>query len=289
VNRKGIVMTKQLRVKNVVAAIVHDPDKRFLVCFNRRWNQYAFPMTGTDLSDDRAARALKALQDHCPHPIQNASAKPLEYVGGFGPSWALGEDTYYNYYVYEVSADIRGWPPCYLGSWCGFLDYDQLMSAPLVSWSTKEIARGLMDNQEAAVALISPNASASKEYLLVEKASYAGYFFPSARVKTEIDPLECAIQAVQADTGYLGRIEAAFLAEMETQHFSPRYNRQRRYRFFLCEVNFPGVDLNAPNNAFEGCLRSNHVNYQWFDKMQLAAPAANGLSPTASEVQIYIP
>lgn len=283
------VMTKQLRVKNVVVAIVHDPVMRFLLCYNQRWRQYAFPMKSSpDFGDDRTQIAVQALKDHCRSPVTSATATPLEYVGGFGTSWSTGEDTYYNYHVYEVKVDdVASWPVGHVGQWSGFLDYDQLQAAPdeLVSWSTKEIARALMEGQKVTLGVICRQGMDGKEFLLFEKASYHGFFFCVARIKTETDPVEAALEAVQSDTGYLGRIEATFVKDVDAVHRSPRYNRHRRYRFFIHSISFPDANLSEPGNPVERALRANGVKYGWFTEDQLANPAAHGLSPTIADVR----
>jgi hypothetical protein len=65
------------------------------------------------------------------------------------------------------------------------------------------------------------------------------------------------------------------------------YNRNRRYRFFIYRVTFPGVDLAVPANAVEQALNDNGVKFGWFSEAQLAAPAAHRLSPTVTEVRLY--
>lgn len=294
---------RAFRIKNVVVAVVHDADKRFFVSFNRRWSQYTFPMTGADeIGADLAQLALKALRDHCPYPVKNAVATELEYAGGFGPSWGTEQDTFYNYHVYEIYIDARMWPAGRLGSWCGFLDYGQLLEplpvspaglvirpdpeqAGLISWSTRFIAKSLMDGQEVALAVICRSTPAGKEFLLVQNAGYGGYFFPVARKKTEASITEVVIEAVQSDTRYLGKLLPEFVTEVETEHESRRYTRKRKYQFFICSMELPDCDLNAPDNEFEKTLVKNKIEYRWINEEQLRDEVANGLSPTVKEVR----
>jgi hypothetical protein len=286
-------VAKPFETKDVVVAIVNDPDNRFLVCFNERWARYTFPMTKVvkDVSLDQLA--LDALFEHTHGELRGVSAKPLEYVGGFGTSYGTLQDTYYNYHVYEVK--LAGTPnlaPGQFGDWMGFVDYDRLQQARLVSWSAKEVSRALMERQQVALAIICRDKAvprgraAEKEVLLVQKASYSGYFFPVARVKEDIDPLECAQQAIRSDTGYTGDVTGDFKGVAETEHPSPRYGRNRKYQFYLYQMDFAPVQLSAANNALELSLQANKVPYGWFDAGQLADPKKYGLSPTVAELRL---
>src|SRR5205823_5344840 len=115
--------------------------------------------------------AVRALAESVGQPLPQATAKPLEHVGVFGYSGRTGEETLYNYQVFEVDPGLS-LPAGAHGSRRGFLSYLDLLAADLVTWSTKEIARALIEHQQVALAVIARRGSAGNEFLMVWKPSY---------------------------------------------------------------------------------------------------------------------
>jgi hypothetical protein len=285
-------MAEQLRRVQAVAAVINDTARRFFVCFNARWQQYAFPMTKRKPNQALDQTAVQAFRDHVPPRLLAANAQPtatpLEYIGAFGPSWGVDQDTYYTYDVFEVDPGQQ-LPAGEFADWCGFLTYDRLVQSPVVTWSTKAIAAGLMDNQEVTLGIISRGPTSLRQFLLVQKAPYNGYFFPVARVKTDAKPDQVAVEAVLSDTGYFGPVLASGDTETQVSQYSPRYNRPRTFRFHFRKIELPGVELNRANNPLEQALNASGVAWTWLTESQLAAPPPGiTLSPTVASVRQYV-
>jgi hypothetical protein len=252
---KELRMTEnKLRHKTVAVAVLYDPVYGFLLWNNKRWGGYAFPMKHMEDGDDPVQTALQAVCDRdFPLDLSDASAGALEEAGWFGFSEGVKEDTYYDYHVAEVSPG-QTLAPADLDPDLRFFTYDQLQAAANVTESTRAIATSLVDNQEVVVAVISRERDGQLEFLLVHKSD-RGYFFPTIRRKTH-GPLEdLAIQAVRFDTSYEGRVQASYCSEGPHQRPGTRYGASnRRYRFYLCQVTFPDVDLCQTGNALEQSL-----------------------------------
>ncbi len=284
-----------LRHPTVVVAGVHDDQKRFLVCFNERWRGYAFPMRKPRRGEMLADVARQAFADHFRRPLPgDAEVKPLEFVGAYGRSLGVEQETYFDYHVFEVKPHLD-LPEGSLASWSGFLAYDDLMQAEKVTWSTQQIARALVEFQEVVLAVISRQVESKDggletEFLMTRKASYQGYFFPVVRLKSNAKPEQVAMDAVEADTGYSGRIETTQHQEVEHEQHSPRYDRRRRFRFHVCKVELPGVDLPVSRNPLEDALLAVAAEvgdaeyWGWFNEEQLKDPKI--MSPTVETVRL---
>jgi hypothetical protein len=286
-----------LRNPSVVVAVVHDAQKRFFVCFNESWHQYAFPMKQRAPGQDWAAVAKRAFEKHAQRALPaNAEIEPLEFVGAYPGSGRPGKQTYYDYHVFEVKPRLALPAGSFAGR-CGFLAYDELREAELVSWSTRDIASALVEFQETAVAVIcrevKPKAGRTeREYLMVRKAAYHGYFFPVVRLKTQAKPEQAVISAVRSDAGYQGEIEATRHGEVEHEHFSPRYNRPRHFRFHICRVHLPGLELNVSPNPLETALQAlaraegDAQYWGWFPEEHLKNPKI--MSPTVEATRLAV-
>jgi hypothetical protein len=277
-----------MREQAVITAAVYDSSKGFLVGFNEKWRAYAFPMQKprpTDVKPESAA--VRALAEMVGQPLASARAKSLEHVGVFGYSERTGEETLYRYSVFEVDPG-QSLPAGGLGSRLGFLSYPDLLTADLVTWSTKEVARALMEHQQVALAAIARRGTAGKEFLMVWNSGYGGYFFPVARVKSEAKPPVVAVEAVRADTGFFGPIEATLVQEVGDVHFSSRFNQKRCYVFHVCNAVLPRVDLSKPNNRLERALARRDQKWSWFGEDQLANPGPSQLSPTVDAVRLSV-
>jgi hypothetical protein len=282
-----------LRSLLMAVAVVHDERKRFLLCFNQRWQGHVFPMKRAERSRDLGRIAVEALEDCLGQPLPSASVEPMEHLFLYGYSHGVDEDTLYDYHIFEVrpGADLN---PRDFGDQTKFLAYDELVDSPGVTWPTKDIARALVKHQEVALAVISREAKSAEgeletQLLMVRKASYHGYFFPVMRLKAEFTPERVAVSAVHADTGYAGPIEASWSGNVDHKQYSPRYDRKRRFRFHICKIALPGVDLSVQGNALEAALETmaeekrDPEYWGWFGTAQLEDP--NTMSPTVEAVR----
>jgi hypothetical protein len=268
-----------MRNQAVVATVVYEEGRGFFVGFNDRWRAYALPMKRmreTDLSVERTA--IRALSECVGLPLPHAEAKPLEFIELDGRSERTGGRTHYAYQVCEVDP---GSPLPFgdLASRWGYLPFEDLLNADLVSWSTKLLLTGIMENQDVALAVITRGNAQTREYLMVGSANY-GLFFPASRLKTDATPVKAAVAAVRDDTGYQGKIEIGAMQPVQDRHFSPRFNQQRRFVFYVC-----GVKLGGSPDALEKAIRRRGARWRWVTEAELHDPAANGLSPTVDEVR----
>lgn len=285
-----------LRNLSVVVAVVHDEQKRFLVCFNERWHGYVFPMKKARPGMDLALLAVEALQSGLGWTLRDASATPLEYVGLYGYSHGVDEDTYYDYHVFEVDPGLD-LSRVNFGDMAVFLAYDELVQLPGVTWPAKDIARSLVEDQDVILAVISrevksKGGGSENEFLMIRKTRYHGFFFPVIRWKTEADWEQMAVAAVQSDTGYTGQIEATWRRDVEHQQYSPRYERNRRFAFHVCKIELPDVDLQVPGNPLEAALEAvvpdngDPEYWGWFTEEQLRNP--KNMSPTVEAVRLTV-
>jgi len=259
------------------------------VCLNPRWSQYALPMKELSPEADPRTVAIDAIKEDCPDLANGATASALEYLGGYGPSWGTGQDTYYNFHVFEVTIQgMTAVPAGDLGDRRGFLPYPVLMKKPLVSWGTKAIIRALMETQRVAVAIIRRGSLATAEFLMVEKGNPREFCFPLTRIKEDFRPETAVVDAVRADTGYQGKIEAEFATTIERQRPSRRWNRQRTYEYCLCKTVLPDIDLFDPSNAMEQALRASGTAYRWVTQDQMAQFATYNLSSTVEMLRLEI-
>ena len=282
-------MTKEWKHVDVVVALVNDEHHRFFVCFNSRWGQYGFPMTKARQGVPADESAIQALRDHVPpsvlKPDAVPTAQPLECLGAYGPSFGAGEDTYYDYHVFAVDPG-QDLPGGAFAAWCGFLEYESLRHSPVVTWSTKEITQALVEYQEAVVSVITRPGPSGKQFLLVEKPSHGGLFFPVARLKADANPDDVAKEALISNTGWLGPAEVIGASEAEIRQFNPRYDRERTFQFHLRAVGFPSdVDLTAMDSELESAMASSGVRWGWLTENELLSGDSHSLSPAVELVR----
>ncbi len=285
-----------MRKMQVAAAVVADPAgpaQRFLLAYNPKWKGYAFPMRDFHPDADPPQReAITALEADLGLRLPAARADETDYLGHFGVSGRSGEDTLYEYWAVAVDPgqplDLAaaqapdGRPPL-------FEDYAALLKRDDVTWTTKEIARHVVETQEAALAVVVRHGKNGPEYLLVWNGAYGGYFFPAARVRSEFKPAVAARRAVRSDLDYRGEAACAWKAEVHDVHYSSRYQCDRLYRFHVCATELPGVDLDQPGNALEAALTRAGRRWVWLTREEMAAPPqARPLSPTLAAVRATV-
>jgi hypothetical protein len=274
---------------------MYDPERGFLLRFNNRWKQYAFIMKKTTPDDDPEALALIALDDDLSLKFPAASARPLDRVGAIGPSGWTAENTYYDYCVYRLDMGEQRSGSA-KGSEAKFFTYGQLQASPEVSWSTKEIAKALVESREIVAAVVLRPSNRGHECLLVDDSPGYGYFFPSAGRRTQDPPDKIAALAVELDTGYTGIVEANWVNEVEFLQTSQRFGqRSVRFRCHVCRADLPGCDLNADSSPLSDALRTVEAReaakerqfgslgyWHWFPLEELGS--AESVSPTVSAI-----
>jgi hypothetical protein len=268
--------------RSVMVALVYEPERGFFLGFNEKWRGYTLPMTRLRPTDvDAAAAARPALRDAVEQPLRSATARLLEYVVHEGRSGRTGRDALYRYQVFEVDPN-ETLPDDGFGGRHGFITYERLLAADLVTWSTRIILRELMENQQVAVAVISRQGATEREYLMICSPSYNGYFFPASRFRTDTRPTWEAVEAVRGDTGYQAPIRPGPAVVVEDVHSSPRYGRERRFVFHVVPVSLPAVQLGKSPNTLEERLHQTEAVWRWVSESELADPAANDLSATVT-------
>lgn len=249
-------MGKKLRHKIVAVAVLYDEQRGFLLWNNRRWNGYAFPMRHIDKGMDPKQAALSTLDPReFPMILEGASVEPLECTGAFGISDAMNEETYYDYFIFDVKLKAP-LDPNKMDPDLRFFSYEELQAAPNVTWSTQAIARSLVEFQEVVSVVIYRKGKNSIEFLLIFNRNYH-YFFPTIRYKTNASPEKIAIQAIQLDIGYDGDVQTVYCGEVCNIHKSSRYGvRDRDCRFHICCAKFPGIQLTESGNELEKSIQS---------------------------------
>jgi 8-oxo-dGTP pyrophosphatase MutT (NUDIX family) len=277
-----------MREKRVVVAVVQDEQGRFLVAYNPKWGRYTFPMKDLDGSADvLGSVAIRALEADLACKLPDAKADELEYLGRFGPSGRTGDETEYEYWLYAVDPgqplDLMAAP-----NWNNnpplFLSFADLTRRTDLTWSTTDIVRELVENQEVVLAVIARPGERETEFLLVWNNNYGGYFFPAQRIKTQSKPERVAVATVRSDLGYRGPATAVWQGEAPDIHSSQRFQRDRRYRFHICAVQLPEVDLHQPCGPLERALDRRSKKHVWCTANRLADPAI-GFSPTMQAVR----
>jgi ADP-ribose pyrophosphatase YjhB (NUDIX family) len=272
-----------VREQKAILAVIQDDKGRFLVTYNAKWNGYAFPMIALpEEGDILGSLAVQAAEHDLGCILPDAVTAELDYICYFGVSNRTGEETQYECWLYSVepnqTLDLLSAP-----SWNNnppmFLTFEELSSRTDLTWSTPAIAREFVENQEAVLAVITRAGQRETEFLLIDNANYGGYFFPTQRVKTEVKPDQVAKGTVRADLGYRGLALPAYLGEIADVHFSNRFFRDRNYRFHICEVQLPDVDLHQPGNILERAMTRRGKQFLWLPASRLNDPAV-AFSPT---------
>ena len=239
-----------------VAVIFDQPSQSFLLCHNKRWHGYAFPMKHVEpeCGESPTAVALQALNDwSVPASFPHATATPLDYLVETLTSDAVREVTIYDYHVFGVEPGVP--LPSDLHPDLRLFTYQELQDAVNVTPSTKAIARSFIEDRRVASSVIARNGAAGPEFLVVYNENH-GYFFPSTRIKTEVYPAEAALEAARLDLGYEGPLNVVAQApEVPVLKQSPRFGLgERRFHYYICLLKATAVELTAPGNSVETSL-----------------------------------
>lgn len=279
---------------DVEVAIVQDEKKRFYVAYNEKWRGYSFPMSKLRGSDQRAgAGALRALQEATTVPLGDCQIDPLREMDRRGISARTRGRTIYHYYPYEIEPARMPLDGGF-ASRGGYLTYDELMASEMVTWSAREIAQGLVEKQEAAIAIVSRWREDERYYLLFWHGGHRNLFFPVARLRADFDTPRCAaVEAIRADTGYQGLILVERVTRAEGIQRSPRYQRERDYLFHVCKVELPAareIGWDQPKNPFYYFLNKREAIPYWFSQTEIQQAIDQngledrGLSPTVTMI-----
>jgi hypothetical protein len=275
--------------RHVVVAVIFDARQGFFVSFNEKWGGYAFPMRKRREGEPGDVTALAALRDAAGLSLLRATASPLEYLEYRRNSGRTGRDTWYFYQAYEVNPG-EPLPGGELAARNGFLGYEQLMAPErVVTWSTRALARELMEHQQVAVAVIARQGPAGREYLMLHNERSGGYFFPASRRKTDEQPTSEALEAVRRDTGYRGALAGGAARFGEDRRFSQRFGRERRFVYHAVAINLPGVDLSVSPSPLEESLNRGSVAWRWVSEAELANPGEHGLSASVTPLLPLLP
>ena len=291
-------MSDRLRHRTVAVAVIYDAAQHaFLLWNNPRWHGYAFPMKRFNPLEavDPASEALRALQGReVPLSLPHASAGPIDRHGECEFSEGAHQYTYYDYHVYGIDPG-QPLPASELHPDLRWYTYEQLIAAPNVTWSTKSIARSLVEERRVALAVITRPGPRGRECLLVRNKS-GQFFFPATRMKTDLVAAQAVAQAVRNDLGYDGPFRVADEAEAVDVQASGRFGpRPGRFVFHVCRLEFPAAgDLSASGNDLDESLRALQSapdeasataasDWDWFTAEDLQT--RSDLSPTIPSVR----
>ena len=119
--------------------------------------------------------------------------------------------------------------------------------------------------------MVSRLGKKQTEYLVVNNNNYGGYFFLSMRRKTETAPETVAQKLFRDDLGFTGEIKSEWKAEVEDVQFSHRFQANTKFRFHLCDVTFPELDIHQPLNPLERKLHERGFEWKWVTADELGS------------------
>jgi 8-oxo-dGTP pyrophosphatase MutT (NUDIX family) len=246
--------------RSVVCTLVVNESDEILLVRNPAWgNLFSIPTREINpLSDPMATAALASLRDDTGLALANARVAPLGYLATGGYSERTGETTLYHYWGFQAETRETFALPA---DRVTVRTAEQIAAATDVTWTARDIVAALYQTQEAALAIITRPGRTQTEYLTLWNGNYEGFFFPAARVTAEFPPASAARAVVRAELGYTGPVEATEVGEVPEFQFSPRWGRDRAYRFHIVCVEFTQrdgevFDLHRPNGPMDRHLRA---------------------------------
>jgi 8-oxo-dGTP pyrophosphatase MutT (NUDIX family) len=278
-----------MRERNVVVAIVQAGPGRFLIVFNHNWGGFSFPMTVLpDGENPIRDHAVQALVHDLGFPLPHATAELFARVRLVGPSQSTGEDTLYQFFLFEVNPgqplDLAAAPAHRRAQ---FFDQADRHTRRDLTWTFPDLLREFVDAQEVALAVVTRPGADGPEFLLVHNERFGGYFFPVRRIRSDAGAEPTAVGAVRTDTGYTGPAVPTYLGEALAVQHSPRFDLERQYRFHVCAVALPHVDLSRHQNGLERALSGRQSVWLSADGLR-NPPAGVTLSPTMPLVRVAV-
>ena len=267
--------------KNVVGAVIEDDRQRVLLTWNDEWQGYSFPLNQiVDGETPRAKDAIAAVNDDLQTDLINARGSNLEFIVCAGVSPTSGRLTNYNVWLFQINlaedhkkfeqaiaklADSPH-PPIWI-------HYSEIKTRSDVTWSAIEFVKDFVDRENVVLSIVSRAGKHDTEVLLVWNENYQGYFFPAQRIKSASGCELVAESTIKHDLGYAGELASRLFGEVEHRHYSPRYDLRRDFRYLLCEVRLPKVDLHFPHGVIEHFLNRREHRYKWVPVGDLLQPS----------------
>ena len=293
-----------MREKHVAVAIISrgsGAGLEFLLHFNDAWQGYSFPMKKREQDINLApAMAIEAVRDDVGLATGHATlnAEPLDFIVRLERSGRTGEPTEYHYQSCAIDASIvAGEYPSFAGKPIDkryptlWLPYDELILNRHVTWSTRHIARAIVDRQDVALGVITRLGRTETEYLLVWNDRYGGYFFPAERITDDASPAFCVRQAIAKDVGYRGLVDMESINSIDVDQFSQRFQRERGFLFRIYTASpIEALDLLAPDSHLTSHIPDmprpvGTAPFVWLTANQVESPLPGVvLSPTIASV-----
>jgi hypothetical protein len=107
------------------------------------------------------------------------------------------------------------------------------------------------------------------------------------RIKQELKPEATSRTVVRADLGYRGEVNIRSCGEVPDVHYSKRFGRERAFRFHVCQVAFPDIDMSQAGNLLERGLQARCQQWHWLTAVQLRQPPVT-VSPTLEAVRATV-
>jgi ADP-ribose pyrophosphatase YjhB (NUDIX family) len=244
----------------VVCTLVPDEAGELLLIRNEEWEgRYSICTRQVDPhSENMDAMALASLRDDTGLALPDARVIPLGYLATGGRSGRTGETTRYHYYGFVAETRVNFSLPV---SRAAVRSAEEIATSEDVTWTTRDVVAAIYQSQEAALAVITRPGPEQTEYLVLWNENYEGFFLPTARVTAEFPPTSVARALVRAELGYIGPVVAEEVGEVPEFQFSPRWGRERAYRFHIVRVELPPrdgevIDLHRPGGTMDRLLRA---------------------------------
>jgi hypothetical protein len=285
------------QTKRVIVAVVYDQERRgFLLVYNPRWKGYTFPTRPwpagnvADALQERKVCERQALaafrEDLGPRLGEATEPHWMERIEAHGVSGRTGRPTHY---LFDV-VTLRPVEPLPAGGFAGrfgWLTAEEILAdaepdglpVRLVTWTTRRILAGLLEDQQVAVAIVSRLQAGQREYLMLLNR-YAKWFFPAKRMDDEVSADRTIRYEFLRDAHYYGSGIDVAPAEVVSLEQHTGHLGTRQYTFHLQRTTFPGVDLAKSGNRLEASLDQAGKPSKWIPAQDLHEPLSDNISPT---------
>jgi hypothetical protein len=275
----------------VAVAVAYDEQRKgYFVVFNPRWRGYAFPhkrWPEVRVLDDVEYRriceetALSAFEEDLGRSFPDAQTIWIDYLEVEGVSGRTGKRKRYSFDIVWIGPhdDL---PDDGLAAPCGYLSREQILgNQTIVTWSTREILRELLEEQQVAVGVICRRVHGERQYLLTLNR-YGRYFFPAKRLRRSISARRALIAEFRVNANFMGHIDVGGPVQagmtQNTVHLG-----MREYQYHLFPMFFPEVNLSAASNRLEDALAKAGIVFRWVSEHELTNPSPQ-ISDTISGI-----
>lgn len=275
--------------RKVVATVVYQPERKgFFLVYNPRWHGYSLPTRplppaiapGDPMFRKVCeAEALQAFQeDSGSVPGDGAQAVWMDHVEIERPSGRTGRLTTYAYDIVAVDP-CTPLPSGEFGSGCGLLSYQEILESAVVTWSTREILRKLLEDQHVGLGVVCRHGNTGREFLMI-KNRYGEYFFLAARLRRHSTAAAAVVVELRGKYKFGGHVdlverEEVVVVQQTTAHLGPR-----KYLFHLVVMRFGQLDL----YMLEETLVRAGASFRWVPEAELRTLPAD-LSNTVAGVR----